>query len=151
MSDNSSRGAGWPAESIASLSMGSAGSAKCRCSPRAEPELGDRRCVWARIRKSWCCSSSEERRAVSGADRPVRGRGCFSDWHSVQCHFPGPSERQRRKEIAIRTAHGATSAQLLRLLLSEGTALVGARTVLGFLGSIGLAKALSAPASYVCR
>jgi len=54
---------------------------------------------------------------------------------------------QRRKEIAIRTALGATSAQVLQLLLREGAALVGVGTVLGFLGAIALAKVLSALAS----
>jgi len=36
---------------------------------------------------------------------------------------------------------------VLRLVLREGTTLVGAGTVLGFLGAIGLAKALSALAN----
>ncbi|MGA8030708.1 MAG: FtsX-like permease family protein, partial [Bryobacteraceae bacterium] len=51
---------------------------------------------------------------------------------------------QRRKEIAIRTALGATRVQVLRLVLREGTALVCIGTILGFLGAIGLAKLLSA-------
>ena len=51
---------------------------------------------------------------------------------------------QRRKEIAIRTALGASKAQVLRLVLREGTALVSAGTVLGFLGAMALAKILSA-------
>ena len=51
---------------------------------------------------------------------------------------------QRRKEIAIRTAVGASKAQVLRLVLREGTALITVGTVLGFLGAIGLAKAFSA-------
>jgi len=54
------------------------------------------------------------------------------------------SVAQRRKEIAIRTAIGASRAQVLRLVLREGTALVSAGTVLGFLGAMGLAKVLSA-------
>jgi putative ABC transport system permease protein len=51
---------------------------------------------------------------------------------------------QRRKEIAIRTALGATSAQVLRLVLREGTALVAVGSVLGFLGAVAMAKILSA-------
>jgi macrolide transport system ATP-binding/permease protein len=51
---------------------------------------------------------------------------------------------QRRKEIAIRTALGATRAQVLRLVLREGTVLVSVGTVLGFLGAMAMAKVLSA-------
>jgi len=51
---------------------------------------------------------------------------------------------QRRKEIAIRTALGATRSQVLRLVLREGTALVSVGTVLGFLGAMVIAKILSA-------
>jgi predicted permease len=51
---------------------------------------------------------------------------------------------QRRKEIAIRTALGATRAKVLRLVLREGTALVSIGTVLGFLGAMGIAKVLTA-------
>jgi macrolide transport system ATP-binding/permease protein len=54
---------------------------------------------------------------------------------------------QRRKEIAIRTALGASRAQVLRLVLREGTALVSVGTVLGFLGAVALAKILSALAN----
>jgi predicted permease len=54
---------------------------------------------------------------------------------------------QRRKEIAIRTALGASRAQVLRLVLREGAALVGVGTVLGFLGAVGLAKIVSALAN----
>jgi macrolide transport system ATP-binding/permease protein len=54
------------------------------------------------------------------------------------------SVAQRRKEIAIRTALGASRSQVLRLVLREGTALVGVGTVLGFLGAMAIAKLLSA-------
>jgi len=54
------------------------------------------------------------------------------------------SVAQRRKEMAIRTALGATRAQVLRLVLREGTALVSVGTVLGFLGAMAMAKILSA-------
>jgi predicted permease len=51
---------------------------------------------------------------------------------------------QRRKEIAVRTALGASKAQVLRLVLREGVTLVTVGTVIGFLGAIAMAKALSA-------
>jgi macrolide transport system ATP-binding/permease protein len=54
------------------------------------------------------------------------------------------SVAQRRKEIAIRTALGASSAQVLRLVLREGAALVISGTVLGFCGAIAMARILSA-------
>ncbi len=54
------------------------------------------------------------------------------------------SVAQRRKEIAIRTALGASKAQVLRLVLREGATLVGVGTVLGFLGAVAMAKILSA-------
>jgi len=54
---------------------------------------------------------------------------------------------QRRKEIAIRTALGATRLQVLRLVLQEGATLVISGTLLGFLGAIALAKIVSALAS----
>jgi macrolide transport system ATP-binding/permease protein len=54
------------------------------------------------------------------------------------------SVAQRRKEIAIRTALGASRSQVLRLVLREGTALVSVGTVLGFLGAMAIAKLLSA-------
>jgi predicted permease len=50
---------------------------------------------------------------------------------------------QRRREIGIRMALGARKGQVLRLMLREGSALVAAGTVLGFLGAFILAKILS--------
>jgi ABC-type antimicrobial peptide transport system permease subunit len=57
------------------------------------------------------------------------------------------SVAQRRKEIAIRMALGSSRAQVLRLVLREGAALVGVGTVLGFLGAMAMAKILSSLAS----
>jgi predicted permease len=51
---------------------------------------------------------------------------------------------QRRKEIGIRMALGAGKAQVLRLVLREGAALVGIGTALGFLGAVAMAKILTA-------
>ncbi|SPE27458.1 membrane hypothetical protein [Candidatus Sulfopaludibacter sp. SbA3] len=53
------------------------------------------------------------------------------------------SVAQRRKEIAIRTAVGASRAQVLRLVLREGATLVCIGTALGFLGAMAMAKVLS--------
>jgi predicted permease len=54
------------------------------------------------------------------------------------------SVAQRRKEIAIRMALGASKARVLRLVLREGTALVSVGTILGFAGAMAIAKILSA-------
>ena len=54
------------------------------------------------------------------------------------------SVAQRRKEIAIRTALGASRAQVLRLVLREGAAMVSVGTIVGFLGAVAIAKILSA-------
>jgi predicted permease len=54
---------------------------------------------------------------------------------------------QRRKEIAIRTALGATKLQVLRLVLREGAALVMSGTLFGFLGALALARIVSALAN----
>jgi ABC-type antimicrobial peptide transport system permease subunit len=56
---------------------------------------------------------------------------------------------RRRREIGIRMALGARKAQVLRLVLREGTALVAAGTALGLLGAMVLVKMLSALTSIV--
>lgn len=50
---------------------------------------------------------------------------------------------QRRKEIGIRMALGARKSQVLALVLREGFWLIAMGLVIGFLGSVGLARALS--------
>jgi ABC-type antimicrobial peptide transport system permease subunit len=51
---------------------------------------------------------------------------------------------RRRKEIGIRMALGARQAQVLRLVLREGAALVAVGTVLGFVGALVISRALAA-------
>lgn len=52
------------------------------------------------------------------------------------------SVAQRRKEIGIRMVLGASKAQVLRLVLREGVALVVAGSVVGFLGATVVARIL---------
>ncbi|HET7208362.1 MAG TPA: ADOP family duplicated permease [Terriglobales bacterium] len=56
---------------------------------------------------------------------------------------------QRRKEIGIRTAVGASKVQVVGLVLREGMTLICVGAALGFLGAAGLVKALSAMASFL--
>jgi predicted permease len=56
----------------------------------------------------------------------------------------GCAVAQRRKEIGIRMALGARKTQVLALVLRESAALIVVGTVIGFLGAVALAKALSA-------
>ena len=56
----------------------------------------------------------------------------------------GYAVAQRRKEIGIRVALGARKSEVLSLVLREGATLVAVGTVIGFLGAVALAKALSA-------
>jgi predicted permease len=56
----------------------------------------------------------------------------------------GYAVAQRRKEIGIRVALGARKSEVLSLVLREGASLVAVGTVIGFLGAVALAKALSA-------
>jgi predicted permease len=51
---------------------------------------------------------------------------------------------QRRREIGIRMALGASKGQVLRLVLREGTLLIAVGTALGLLGTFAMAKVLSA-------
>jgi predicted permease len=56
----------------------------------------------------------------------------------------GYAVAQRHKEIGIRMALGARRSQVLGLVLREGIWLVAIGSVIGFLGSVALAKAVSA-------
>ncbi len=56
----------------------------------------------------------------------------------------GCAVAQRRKEIGIRVALGARNSQILGLVLRESATLIAVGTVIGFLGAVALAKALSA-------
>jgi predicted permease len=56
----------------------------------------------------------------------------------------GYAVAQRRREIGIRMALGASKRQVLRLVLREGTVLIAVGTALGFLGTFAMAKVLSA-------
>jgi hypothetical protein len=56
----------------------------------------------------------------------------------------GCAVAQRRKEIGIRMALGARKSQVMALVLRESATLIAVGTVIGFLGAVALAKALSA-------
>jgi ABC-type antimicrobial peptide transport system permease subunit len=59
----------------------------------------------------------------------------------------GCAVAQRRKEVGIRMALGAHKSQVLALVLRESATLIAVGTVIGFLGAVAVAKALSAIAS----
>jgi predicted permease len=59
------------------------------------------------------------------------------------------SVAQRRKEIGIRMALGARSGQVRRLVLREGTALIGAGTLLGIVCAAAIARAAASVTAQV--
>jgi predicted permease len=86
------------------------------------------------------------RAAMRSALRTFGGIGLFGLILSAigLAGVTGYAVAQRRKEIGIRMALGARKSQVLNLVLREGATLVGVGIVIGFLGSVALAKALSA-------
>jgi ABC-type antimicrobial peptide transport system permease subunit len=50
---------------------------------------------------------------------------------------------QRRNELAIRIALGATSGSIVRLVVRESAALVGAGAAVGFLGAVATTRLLA--------
>jgi macrolide transport system ATP-binding/permease protein len=86
------------------------------------------------------------RTAVRSALRTFGGIGLFGLILSAigLAGVTGYAVAQRRKEIGIRMALGARKSEVLNLVLREGATLVAVGTVIGFLGAVALAKALSA-------
>jgi predicted permease len=91
------------------------------------------------------------RTAMGAALRTFGGIGVFGLVLSAigLAGVTGCAVAQRRKEIGIRMALGARKSQVLALVLREGATLIAVGTVIGFLGAIALAKALSAFTTWV--
>ena len=86
------------------------------------------------------------RSAMRSALRSFGGMGVFGLALSAigLAGVTGCAVAQRRKEIGIRMALGARKSQVLALVLRESATLIAVGTVVGFLGAVAQAKALSA-------
>jgi macrolide transport system ATP-binding/permease protein len=86
------------------------------------------------------------RSAIRSALRTLGGIGVFGLVLSAigLAGVTGCAVAQRRKEIGIRMALGARKSQVLALVLRESATLIAVGTVIGFLGAVAVAKALSA-------
>ena len=86
------------------------------------------------------------RSAIRSALRTFGGIGVFGLVLSAVglAGVTGCAVAQRRKEIGIRMALGARKSQVLALVLRESATLIAVGTVIGFLGAVAVAKALSA-------
>jgi ABC-type antimicrobial peptide transport system permease subunit len=86
------------------------------------------------------------RSAIRTALRTLGGIGVFGLVLSAigLAGVTGCAVAQRRKEIGIRMALGARKSQVLALVLRESATLIAVGTVIGFLGGVAVAKALSA-------
>jgi len=86
------------------------------------------------------------RAAIRSAVRTFGGIGVFGLLLSAVglAGVTGCAVAQRRKEIGIRMALGARKSQVLALVLRESATLIAVGTVIGFLGAVAVAKALSA-------